>query len=84
MSPALAQLVHGALQVLWWAILVRVLLSWVVRNPSNPVYRAVSTVTDPLLRPLQRVLTFNGLDLSPVVLLLLIRLAQSAVSSSAA
>jgi uncharacterized protein YggT (Ycf19 family) len=82
--PALAQVLSGLLQLLWWAVIVRVVLSWVVRNPGNPVYRAVSAVTDPLLLPLRRFLVFGGIDLSPLVLLLLIRLAQSALASAAA
>jgi YggT family protein len=72
MDPTLVRLLHTALDLLWWLLIIRVILSWVVRDPSNPIYRVVSRVTDPLLAPLQRVLTIGGIDFAPMALLLLI------------
>ena len=72
MSPETAIMLAHFLQLVWWIVIVRVILSWVVRDPGNPIVRFVSTLTDPWMRPLSRHLTFGGLDFSPVVVLLLI------------
>lgn len=83
MSPQLADMLARFLQLVWWIVLIRVLLSWFVRDPANPVMRFVSTLTDPLMRPLSRYLTFGGLDLSPIVILLLIRTVQRGLLAAA-
>lgn len=60
------------LRLLWWAILVRVLLSWVDRNPypTNTFKRLLFALTDPILLPLQRLIPPLGMfDVSPVVAL---------------
>lgn len=68
------------LGLLWWLILVRVLLSWFIRDPGNPVVDLLGTLTDPLLRPLSRVLTFNGMDFSPMVVLLVLGTLRRALA----
>jgi YggT family protein len=64
-------------QVLWWAILIRVILSWLpmanIRiDPYNPAVRLLYSVTDPILEPLRRYTTVGMIDLSPLVALLLL------------
>lgn len=52
-------------------VLVAVIASWVRLPPSNPIGRIVYGLTEPLLRPIRRVLPpMGGLDFSPLVLLL--------------
>ena len=82
-DPTLVRILSGILTLLWWAIIVRVILSWVMRDTTNPMHRVVSAVTDPVLVPLQRFLTFGGIDLSPVVVLFLIQMAQRALANAA-
>jgi YggT family protein len=65
-------LVFGAL---WWAILIRVLLSWLpmagIRiDPYNPIIRFLYSITDPILEPLRRFTTIGMIDLSPIVALI--------------
>ena len=51
---------------------VRIAFSWVSPFPTNPVSRFAFQVTEPLLAPIRRfVPPVSGLDLSPMVLLLL-------------
>lgn len=58
-------------------VLVAVVLSWLGLSPYNPVVRAVTFVTEPVLAPLRRVLpNLGGFDFSPMVLLLAIRLLR--------
>ena len=42
------------LRLYMWVIIARALVSWVDPNPYNPVVRTLRLVTDPVLRPLQR------------------------------
>lgn len=65
--------------LLWWLILIRVILSWIVRDPSNPIVNLVGSLTDPLLRPLSRVLTFNGMDFSPMLVLIVLGAVRRAL-----
>ncbi len=56
------------IQLLGLAILARALLSWFVRDPYNPVTRALDQVTEPILQPLRRVIPRMGMmDITPLV-----------------
>lgn len=58
----------------FWAILVRVILSWVAPDPANPVTRIIIQITEPVMAPARKVLPpMGGLDLSPILVLLLIQ-----------
>jgi YggT family protein len=61
----------GALSLL---ILVRVLMSWIPNlDPSNPLVRLIHQLTDPILEPARRLIPpIGGLDLSPLIVLLVI------------
>ena len=60
-------------QVLWLALLARVVLSWVNLSPTNPLVVIVYQITEPILAPIRRVLPKMGmLDLSPMVALILL------------
>jgi YggT family protein len=61
------------LQILWIAILIRVLLSWFPVDPSNPIIRIIYEITEPVLAPFRRVIPRIGmLDLSPLAALMLL------------
>ncbi len=74
----LTDLLLTVTQLFTYLILARVLLSWFPINPRGPmaqVVRLVMTATEPVLAPLRKVLpSFGGLDLSPLVVLLVISL----------
>ena len=77
MNEVLATIINVVFQVLWWAILIRVLLSWLpmanIRiDPYNPAVRLLYTITDPILEPLRRFTTIGMMDLSPLVALILL------------
>jgi len=68
---AVAFLINAVLTLAFWVILIRVLMSWVSPDPYNPIVRTLIQVTDPVLRPAQRLIPpIGGLDLSPIVVLL--------------
>ncbi|HWE60747.1 MAG TPA: YggT family protein [Chloroflexota bacterium] len=72
--------------VLSGAIIIRVLLSWFsMGNTYGPVFRLLDDVTEPILRPLRRVIPTIGMfDLSPIVAILLINFISSLIQAQIA
>ena len=85
MLTALFNILELLLNVLWWIIIIQVVLSWLfafnVLNTSSDGLRrfveALGRITEPLYRPIRRILPdFGGLDFSPLIVLLLIAVVQ--------
>jgi len=63
-------------------VLVSVIVSWLNLAEDNPIARVTRTLTEPVLAPIRRLLpSTGGIDLSPMVLLLGIRLLERVLSS---
>lgn len=65
-----------------WVILIRALLSWVSPDPHNPLVRMLALATEPVLRPLRRLVPprrFGGLDLSPLVAILALQFVKNGI-----
>ena len=86
MSNPFIWLVLTALDLYMWIVIIGVILSWlvafkVVNTQNRFVYLAgdfLHRVTEPALRPIRRFLpTLGGIDLSPIVLILLLFFAKS-------
>lgn len=75
---ALGNLVDIVIQIYIIIIIVRALISWVNPDPYNPIVRFLYRVTEPVLRPIRYRLptVAMGLDLSPVVVILILTLLQ--------
>ena len=71
---ALAQVLDMALTVYMWIVIVRALISWVNPDPYNPIVRFLVEATEPVLRPIRRLVpTYRiGIDLSPLIVILAI------------
>ena len=78
---ALLDLILLVLQIYWYIVLAMIIMSWLVafnvvntRNQFvNQVWRILNQLTDPVLRPIRRLLpNFSGLDLSPLILFVII------------
>ncbi len=55
-------------------VLASVVVSWLSVSPSHPAVRFIHGATEPVLAPLRRVLpNMGGLDLSPMLLLMALR-----------
>jgi YggT family protein len=80
---ALAQIVGLALQIYMWIIIIRAIISWVNPDLSNPIVQFLYRSTEPVLRPIRRILPITwGIDFSPlVVILAIIFLDQFLVAS---
>lgn len=75
MGAALFTTARWMLNLIIWITLIQAILSWV--NPLAPVMPILRTLTTPLLEPVRRILpNLGGLDLSPLVLLILAQIAM--------
>jgi YggT family protein len=83
-------LVQAGLDLFWWAVLlaaiVQTLMSFNVLDGRNRIVWTIADflyrITEPALRPLRnRLPNLGGIDLSPLVLLLLITAASIAVGA---
>ena len=81
MVQALIGVLIMLLNVLWWIIIIQMILSWLVAfnviNTYNDFVRtflgALDRITEPLYRPIRRILPdFGGIDFSPFVVILIV------------
>jgi YggT family protein len=81
---AAANVLGFALNMYMWIIIARAVLSWVSPDPYNPIVRFVHAVTEPVLSQVRRRLpaSFGGMDLSPVIVLLVIMFLERFVVDS--
>ena len=82
---SLLWLINTVIQIYIFVLIVQVVMSWLIAfNVVNTRNRFVFMVadisyklTEPALRPIRKILpTFGGIDLSPVVLILLLGFIQ--------
>ena len=71
---AIAQILDIVLSIYMWIIIIAALISWVNPDPYNPIVRFLYTVTEPVLRHVRRLfrLGFGGIDISPMIVILII------------
>ncbi len=79
------RIIDIALNLYWWVIIVMAVMSWLlafdvinIRNDFvRSVWNGVNALTEPALRPIRRFLPpIGGMDISPIVLLLLLSIIQ--------
>jgi YggT family protein len=87
----LVQIVDYLLWILLWIIIIQAILSWLIAfnviNTHNDFVRqvlyALNRMTEPLYRPIRRIMPdFGMLDFSPLVVLLVIQILRSIVLPS--
>lgn len=77
---SLLRLLQWMLYGLMGLLLIEVIFSWV--NPHAPLAPLVRAMNEPMMRPLRRVIPLmGGIDLSPIVAFLLLRIALSVSSA---
>jgi len=79
-NPILA-LIAMVLNLYWYVIIAAVIMSWLTafnvinqhNNFARSLMRALYSLTEPVFRPIRRILpAMGGLDLSPLIVLLLL------------
>lgn len=85
---SLGILIATAISIYIWVLIASAILSWLlafnVLNPRNQVVYTIGDflyrITEPALRPIRRFVPFiGGIDISPVVLILLLIFARNLV-----
>ena len=80
MNP-IAYLLYEILDVYEWIVIIAVIVSWLTafnvinqhNNFARSLMRALYSLTEPVFRPIRRILpAMGGLDLSPLIILLLL------------
>jgi YggT family protein len=88
MHNPIVALVLLLLDIYWWVVIAAVVVSWLVAfgvlNTYHPVARAIvralAAVTEPVFRPIRRILPdLGGLDFSPFIVLLVIWFIEYAI-----
>lgn len=80
---AVAEVLKILLTVYMWIIIIRALISWVSPDPYNPIVQFLYQVTEPILYRVRRYLPYTGgIDLSPLVVILIIIFLQSFLVNS--
>lgn len=72
------------LNILSYAILGRVLLSWVDQTGSMRVTQILNEITEPILAPLRSIMPSGGMfDFTPIIAMLLLQVIEILVHSAA-
>lgn len=80
----IVELADGLLGLYKYILLASVIISWVNPDPYNPIVNFIHRLTEPVLRRVRRYLPNTGMiDLSPVVVFLLIQIAQIIIFKTA-
>jgi len=76
---AVARVLSIILDVYMWIVIIAAVISWVSPDPYNPIVRFLHAVTDPVFRPIRRLIGFRlgPIDISPLIVILVIIFAQS-------
>lgn len=75
---AVANILDIILSVYMWIVIIVALISWVSPDPHNPIVRFLYSVTEPVFRPIRRLIGFRlgPIDISPLLVVLAIIFIQ--------
>jgi len=85
---AILEVIILLLDLYWWVLLAMIVLSWLISfnviNTANQfvatVHRVVTALTEPLLKPIRRIVpAVGGLDLSPIILFVALYFARRVI-----
>ncbi len=78
---AIAVVLDYVLSIYMWIVIAGAVLSWVSPDPYNPIVRFINTATEPVFYQIRKRLpvSFGGIDLSPVIVILAIIFLQTFV-----
>ncbi len=81
---AIANILDWLLNIYNWIIIISALISWVSPDPYNPIVRFLYSVTEPVLRPIRRLIGYRlgPIDISPLIVILVIMFIRMFLISS--
>jgi YggT family protein len=73
LMSSVLELIKLSLLLFTFAIIIRIVLSWLAPGTYNPTTALITNLTEPILRPFRRMLpAFGGFDLSPIFAIILL------------
>lgn len=81
---ALAQIIHTAIHVYIFIIIIRAVASWMGNVPPNPFFYLLKRLTDPVFRFVHRVLPYHirvigNIDISPIIIILVLYIVDGLI-----
>lgn len=76
---AIANILDIVLDIYKWLVIIAALISWVNPDPHNPIVRFLHPVTEPVLRPIRKIIGYRlgPIDISPLIVILVIIFTQT-------
>jgi uncharacterized protein YggT (Ycf19 family) len=62
-------------------LFIRFIMQWVDKDGTNSVNTALKPLTEPVLAPIRDKVTFNNIDLSPLIVSVILSIIASLLSS---
>jgi len=81
---AIANILDIVLTIYMWIVIIAAVISWVNPDPYNQIVRLLYSITDPVLRPIRRMLgtRLGPIDFSPMIVILAIIFTKKFLISS--
>ena len=81
---AVAKILNVVLEVYQWIVIIAAIISWVSPDPYNPIVRFLYSITEPVLRPIRRLIggRLGPIDIAPLIVILAIIFIQRFLVSS--
>lgn len=74
---AVFALLFTTIRLFLYAIIIRVIISWISPGNYNPAIQLIATLTDPVIRPFRRLIPpMGGFDISPMFAMLALGVAS--------
>jgi YggT family protein len=74
---AILELAIQSLNLFFFVILIKVVLSWVAPQNYNPIIALLNTMAEPVLSPFRRIVpAIGGFDISPIIVIVLLKAAE--------
>ena len=86
------QILFLVLNVIWWIVIAHIIMSWLINfqvlNLRQPlvaqIWDGLNRLLEPIYRPIRNILpNTGGLDLAPLVVFIIIIIAQRALANNA-
>ena len=79
---AILELAILSLNLFFFVILIKIILSWVAPQNYNPMTVLLNTMAEPVLRPFRRIIpAVGGFDVSPIFAIVLLKAAEIVLQS---
>ncbi len=78
LMTTIASILNIVLDLYFWIIFIRAIMSWFNPNPYNPIVRTIYRLVDPITYKISRIIPtrFGVVDISPFILMLIIIFLQ--------